>query len=482
MTKSAGTGERSPLSGTRRLVAIASVLAAMAAAVLDAASVNVALPAISSALREAPGRTIWIVIAYQAALVTGLLPAAALGERFGYRSIFMAGLALFIVSAGFALFAPGLGFLIGARIAQGLGAAAIMALGIALLRQTVRPCELGSAIGWNAMTVAVFTAAGPAIGAGLLSLGEWRLLFAGTIPLGIVAILASLALPRVAGASPGLDRTGLMLFLAIVPAFVAAAAFSASGAVSIALAAIGFAIAFYLVRRDSRRASPFLPLDLIRNRSFANAVAASICCFAGQGLGMIALPFVLHARFGASVLETGVWLTPWPLAVLLTTPITTRLLRRVPPSLLCAAGGVCLSAGLGGLALLSADDGLWPHLLFIATGGIGFGLFQTPNNRNMFLAAPVERSASAGGLQGTARLIGQTLGGLIAAFLMSLFPIADAIRAGFGLAALWTLAAGAISWNRRSGEDDATTPGADLAADDVNVRFRHILRQEPPVS
>lgn len=452
---------RPALTGARRRLAIASILAAMAAAVLDSSSVNIALPAIARSLHLAPQQAIWLVTAYQAALVAGLLPLATIGERYGHRRTFILGLILFVGCATVCTFAPNFACLVGARILQGLGAAAIMALGVALLRQTVTPAELGPAIGWNAMTVAFFTAAGPTVGAGLLSLGDWRLVFAGGLPIGLVAICSGFALPRAGGISSALERVSVMLYAAIVTSFVTAAALASSRpAASFGLAALGAAGAMWLVQRDRRRASPFLPLDLLRNTSFSASVAASIWCFIGQGLGLLALPFALHLRLGATALEIGALMTPWPLAVLLTTPFATRLLRRVNSASLCAAGGICLSAGLGGLALIPAEAGILPHLLSIIACGVGFGLFQTPNNRNMFMSAPVERSASAGGLQGTARLAGQTIGGLVITSLLSLFSIPTATQAGFAIAALATFVAGTISLYRHGEE---RLPGGNIS-------------------
>jgi MFS transporter, DHA2 family, multidrug resistance protein len=434
------------LIGARRILAIASVLAAMAAAVLDAASVNVALPSIAQSLRLTPQHVIWVATAYQAALVMGLLPLAAIGERYGYRPTFIAGLSVFVGCGAVCTLAPNFAWLVGARFLQGFGAAAIMALGVALLRQVVKPAELGLAIGWNAMTVAFFTAAGPSLGASIVAMGDWHLLFAASLPLGLAAICGSSALPSVRESSKPFDSASLLLYCATVATFIAAAALANSRlTLSIGCLVCGLAIATTLLHRERVRGFPFLPADLLRNKSFAASIGASIGCFIGQGLGLLALPFALHLRLGTSVLETGVLMTPWPLAVLLITPITARLLGRVSSGRLCAMGGLCLSIGLGGLAIIPLHAGIPPHLMSVIACGLGFGLFQTPNNRNMFLSAPINRSASAGGLQGTARLAGQTIGGLTFTFILGLLPIAAATRTGFAIAALSTLAAGAIS-------------------------------------
>jgi len=139
----------SGLQGPRRSAAIAAVLAAMVLAVLDAAIANVALPSMERSLQVTPGMSVWIITAYQTALVMGLLPCAALGESLGYRRVFMAGVALFTAASALCALSPSLPWLVAARFLQGLGGAAIMALGIALLRLVVPRRQLGAAIGWT---------------------------------------------------------------------------------------------------------------------------------------------------------------------------------------------------------------------------------------------------------------------------------------------------------------------------------------------
>lgn len=451
---SAATLDMGRPSGLRRRLAIAAVLGAMAVAVLDAASTNVALPVIARSFAVAPARAIWVVTAYQAALVMALLPAASLGERFGLRRCFLAGLALFAGAAALAALAPAFPLLVAARFVQGLGAAAIMALGVALLRHSVAADELGDAIGWNALTVALCTAAGPIYGAALLTSGGWPALFAADVPVALLALAAGMALPTTPGRAGLFDPPAMLAYAAIALLLVATIQIRALPLIVTALAA-----AALFVCRERRRDRPFLPLDLLANRSFAGSVLASICCFAGQGAALVALPFFLHQRFGTSPAETGLLMTVWPLAVACTTPVTARLLRKIDAARLCAAGGLALAAGLAALALVRPDSPLL-ILPFTALAGVGFGLFQTPNNRTMFLAAPPERSAAAGGLQGTARLAGQTLGALAMGLFFVTWPVAPAARAGFAFAALATLAAALVSLLRQRESATATPRSA----------------------
>ncbi len=451
----------SGLPGWHRSIAIACVLAAMALVVIDAAIVNVALPTLAKSLRVTPADAVLTVTAYQMALVMALLPAAALGESLGLRRIFTAGITVFVLASLLCAAASSLSWLVAARFLQGLGGAAIMALGVPLLRFTVPAGQFGAAIGWNALTVALCAAAGPTLGALILSATSWPWLFALNIPLGIMALVATRALPLVAGTARRIDwvSAGLAM-LAVAALVIGAELIPAWPAISAALFLVAVVALPILVRRETPKVAPLVPLDLLRDGSFRISVAASICCFAGQASAMVALPFYLQHSLGQTPMSAGLYMTPWPLAVAVAAPITSRLAKRVSTAWLCAAGGVLLALGLAAAALwpLAADP--LPLAAFTMLCGLGFGLFQVPNNQNMFLAAPRQRSAAAGGMQGTARLTGQTAGAVTMTLLLSLTPAETAPRLGLGIAALLALMAGIVSLLRV--QSSGTTPSFDL--------------------
>ncbi|MDQ2778591.1 MAG: MFS transporter, partial [Pseudomonadota bacterium] len=161
------------------------------------------------------------------------------------------------------------------------------------------------------------------------------------------------------------------------------------------------------------------PLDLLRNPVFALSICASICAFGAYMLTFISLPFHFENALGRSVIETGLLMTPWPLALGVTAPIAGRLSDRVSAAALGCAGMLLLALGLMLLALLPADASNADIAWRMALGGIGFGLFQSPNNRTMLSAAPRERAGAAGGMLATARLIGMTSGAALAAIMFS---------------------------------------------------------------
>jgi DHA2 family multidrug resistance protein-like MFS transporter len=175
------------------------------------------------------------------------------------------------------------------------------------------------------------------------------------------------------------------------------------------------------------------------------SVIASICCFAGQTAGLVALPFYLQHGLVQSALVTGLYMTPWPLAVAVVAPVAGRLASHISTAWLCVTGGACLATGLLATSVFPLQGHLWPLAILTALCGAGFGLFNVPNNRNMFLAAPYQRSAAAGGMQGTARLIGQTMGAVITTLLFTLASAETAPRIGLAIGAVMTLAAGLAS-------------------------------------
>ncbi|MDO9431275.1 MAG: MFS transporter [Phenylobacterium sp.] len=426
---------------------VLGVLSAMALVVLDAGVANVALPTIGRALDVTPSKSVLVITAYQAGLVMALLPCGALGERFGFRRVFTVGVATFAAASVFCAAAPSLDWLVAARLVQGIGGAAVMALGVALLRLAVPSGRLGEAIGWNALTVAIASAAAPGLGAIILSQASWPWIFAAPLPLAIMALAATRAMPASPGANAPLDPISMALNAGMFALLILSAEIGAGAplfaATSFVFAATCLAV---LVRREGEKHAPMFPLDLLRAKPFRMSVFASVSCFTAQSAGLLALPFYLQHELQLTPLMTGLYLTPWPMSVAATAVVAGRLSDRVSTSTLCVIGGFGLSVGLMGAAVSALLHQPPALVASIVLCGFGFGLFQTPNNRNMFMSAPPERSGAAGGMQGTARVTGQITGALMMTLLFSL-SVVDAPKVGLALAASFALAAGLLSFH-----------------------------------
>ncbi|MSU37019.1 MAG: MFS transporter [Pedosphaera sp.] len=390
-----------------------------------------------------------------------LLPCAALGESLGYRRVFTVGVGLFTVASVLCALSPSLSWLVAARFLQGLGGAAVMALGVALLRVVVPPQRFGAAIGWNVLAVALASAVGPSLGAAILSATDWPWLFAINLPLGVLVLFATCALPDVGGTACRLDLFSVALNAGAFASLVIGAELLPTrpvlGVFLLASAAIELVA---LIRREMPKKVPLIPLDLLREDSFHFSVIASGCCFAGQTAGMVALPYYLQHGLGQGTLMAGLYMTPWPLTVAIAAQFAGRLADRVSPAWLCAIGGVCLATGLGAVALWPLKGNPLPLVPFTMLCGLGFAFFNVANNRNMFLSAPRARSGAAGGMQGTARLFGQTASAVVITLLFTLTSADAAPRIGLGIGAALTLAAGLVSTLRVRPRRSSPTPRA----------------------
>jgi DHA2 family multidrug resistance protein-like MFS transporter len=399
--------------------------------------------------------SIWVITAYQASLVMALLPCAALGESIGYRKVFTIGIALFVGASVLCALSPTLPWLVASRLLQGFGGAAVMSLGVALLRAVVPHDRLGIAIGWNALAVALASAAGPTLGAAILSNAGWQWLFAVNLPLGAIVMLASRALPAVEGTGRRLDLISVALNAGSFGALVIGAeVLPARPTLAVAFVVAAAIALTALVMRERVKESPLIPLDLLANGSLRLSMVASVLCFTAVASALVALPFHLQHELGLSVWVTGLCMTPWPLMVAIAAPVAARLTRHVSTAWLCAAGGVILAIGLAAGAAWPSQRPLPPLIAFIVLCGLGFGLFQVPNNQNMFLSAPRSRSGAAGGMQATARLTGQTIGAILMTLLFTAAPAGAAPRFGLGIASCFALAAGLVSLMRVRGQGD----------------------------
>jgi MFS transporter, DHA2 family, multidrug resistance protein len=411
----------------QRSWAIITIMLGVTMAVIDGAIANVALPTIAKDLNATPSFSVWIVNGYQLAITISLLPLASLGEIIGYRRVYLAGIALFTLASLFCALSHTLLLLTLSRIIQGFGAAGIMSVNAALVRFTHPRHRLGHGIGINALVVAVAAAVGPTLAAGILSVANWPWLFAVNIPFGIVALaIGRRALPHTRRAPHSFDWRGAVLSAVVFGLGIAAIDSAGHGEApyffvsEFLVAAIACAV---LIRREKRAASPLLPVDLLRIPIFSLSICTSVASFCAQMLAFVALPFYLQDRFGYSAVDIGLLITPWPIGVGISAPIAGRLAERYPAGLLGGVGLVIFAGGLVSLAFLPPHPALMNIVWRMAVAGIGFGLFQSPNNRTMIAAAPRERSGGASGMLGVARLLGQTIGAALVALLLAQDPL-----------------------------------------------------------
>lgn len=436
------TGTKPPADGLpvpQRYWAVATMTVALIMAVLDGTVANVALPTIQREFSVDAAQAIWVVNAYQMAVTLSLFPLASLGDIIGYRRVYWGGLALFTLASLVCALSDTLPLLTAARVAQGLGGAGIMSVNMALVRYIYPSASLGRGVGYNAMIVAVTTVAGPSLAAAVLSVASWPWLFAINVPLGLMAlVVAARALPASPASghrfdilSAGLNAVMLGLLILGVKGLGGTEATWITAAELLGAVLAGVV----LVRRELAQETPLFPVDLLRRPIFALSVVTSLCSFASQNIAFVTMPFFFEDVLGRSLTESGLLMTPWPLAVAVIAPISGWLADRYEPSLLSGLGMALFSAGLAALAFLPPDPTGFDIAWRMGLAGFGFGLFQTPNNKVLVSSAPKERSGGASGIQATARLLGQTLGAALVGVMFTLFGKALGAQTALTIAA-----------------------------------------------
>jgi DHA2 family multidrug resistance protein-like MFS transporter len=424
MSKAKADKPGEPIEGLppgRRGMAALALAFGLVLAVLDATMINVGLPSMAESLNESASTVVWVVNAYSLTVAMTLLPMAAIGERIGFKRLFRYGLITFVLAAVASALAPNLPSLLISRIFQGLGGSAIMCLFGALVRHIYPPSLIGRGIGLNALTVAVSSVMGPSIGSFILSIASWHWIFFFSVPMGLLTLLGVRYLPDVAPLKSRFDWQAAMLSMSTIGLFIIGIDYL-MGATwhGVALIAIAGLIGVALVRRSSKQAAPLVPVDLFRIPAMRYALAASASTFAGQMATLVSLPFYLQITLERSQLSVGLLMAGWPAGAAVIALIAGRLSDRYSVALLCAVGAGTMALGLLGVVLMPAsisDAWLFAAMLL---SGVGFGFFQTPNNRVLIGSAPRHRAGALGGLQATTRVFSQTFGAAIVSLVFGL--------------------------------------------------------------
>lgn len=416
--------EKDGLPYPQRIWAVVAIGFALCMSVLDINISTVILPTLAHDFEVSPSVITWIVNGYQLAIVVSLLSFSALGEILGYRKIFLSGIAMFCVTSLVCALSDSFWTLTIARVFQGFSASAITSVNTAQLRLIYPKRQIGRGMGINAMVIAISAAAGPSVASGILSIASWHWLFAINLPLGMIALLLGYRyLPNqkelsgrkfdvVSGIANAITF-GLLIYT--MDGFAHHERYDYLIIQLVILMVVGT----YYIRRQLGQESPLLPLDLLKIPIFRLSILTSVCSFTAQMLAMISLPFFLQNTLGHSEVMTGLLLTPWPLATLIAAPAAGYLVERIHPGILGSIGMGIFCIGLYMLSMLDAESSIVSICLRLALCGIGFGLFQTPNNSTMISSAPKMRSGGASGMMGMARLMGQTFGTTLVALLFS---------------------------------------------------------------
>ncbi len=389
-------------SGRGRWVIAATVLGS-GMAFLDATVVGIALPSIGRDFHGGVGTLQWVVTGYGLTLSAFLLLGGALGDRYGRKRIFSLGIVWFTLASAVCGLAPGAGWLIAARLLQGVGGALLAPASLAIIQASFRSEDRARAIGaWSGLG-GVAGAAGPLVGGYLISVGSWRWVFFINLPVAAVVLVVTARHvpetrdPSAVGRVDGVGAALGVLFLAgLTYGLIEGPTKGWSSPVVVAslLIAALAAPAFLVV--EHLRAHPMLPLDLFRSRQFSGANAVTFAVYGALGGALFLLPVELQLVAGYSPLASGLALLPVTLVMLVLSARSGQISARIGPRLQMTVGPFIVA---GGLALLTraTDTGSYWTQVFPAVLLFAFGLAVTvaPLTSTAMGAAPAEHSGIA---------------------------------------------------------------------------------------
>jgi len=441
------------LAPPRRTWAHVAIGLAIVMSVMDGTIANVALPTFVTALHISPPESIWIVNAYQLSVCMSLLVIGSLGDIYGHDRVFRICLLIFTTASLGCALSHGLFSLACARFVQGIGGAGILGVTNAMLRGIYPAENLTAGIGRNTLVVAVALAAGPSIASLILSIAAWPWLFAVNVPIGVFAlIMASRALPAFPRGRHQFDFASATLSAAVFGLLalgIDAAGHGQSRALAGGELALSASLAVWLIRRQAKRTSPLLPVDLFKLRLFTLSISTTFLASMAQLMAYVAIPFLFH-QIGRSQTSIGLLITPWPVMVGIMAPFAGRLARRFAPQNLASAGLILLAAGLVSLSLLPQGAAVWNITWRMLLCGFGYGLFLPPNATTQIGAVPKPRTGGASTVGATARVLGQAIGAALVAFLLSFAPH-DGASISLDAAATIAILAATVSAARGAG-------------------------------
>ena len=434
----------------------------MLMASLDTSIANVGLPALAAAFGATFQQVQWVVLAYLLSLTGLIVSAGRLGDVMGRKRLLVAGVGLFSAASLLCGLAPSLPVLIAGRALQGLGAALMLALSMALVGETVAKERVGRAMGLLGTTSAIGTSLGPSVGGWLIDGYGWHAIFLLNVPLGIfnVALLLR-TLPKgitASNARSGFDVMGTLLLVSTLSAGALAMTLGRGsfGPLNVGLLAAAAIGAGLFVRNESAAPAPLVRLSMLIERRLSAGLAASSLVATVMMATLVVGPFYLGGAFGLGPASIGLVLAAGPFAAALAGVPAGWIVDRFGDRRVALAALVGLTAGLAALATAPMRFGVPGYLVSIVTVTISYALFQTANNAAVMAGTRADERGVVSGLLGLSRNLGLISGasamGALFAFASGSSDIAAAspraITAGaqatFVCAALIGLAALAI--------------------------------------
>jgi EmrB/QacA subfamily drug resistance transporter len=389
-------------SGRGRWVILAAV-AGSGVAAIDSTVVGIALPTIGRSMHAELGTLQWVVTGYMLTLTAFLLIGGSLGDRLGRARVFSIGVAWFAVASAMCGLAPSAGWLIAARILQGVGAALLTPASLAILQASFRPDDRARAIGaWSGLG-GLATAAGPLLGGYLISVGSWRWVFFINLPVAALVLWITwrhVPESRDPDATEPLDGRGAVLAVvwltALTYAFIEGPTSGWTSAAVVTGLVVGVAglVAFLMAERAA--VAPMLPLPLFRRRQFSGANAVTFVVYGALGGALFLLPVERQVVAGYTPLEAGLTLLPVTIIMLVFSARSGRLATRIGPRLQMSAGPMVVALGLVLLARMPSGGSYATAVLpAVIVFGAGLAITVAPLTSTAMGAAPPEHAGVA---------------------------------------------------------------------------------------
>jgi EmrB/QacA subfamily drug resistance transporter len=442
---------------------------------------NVALPTLAQAFNASFQEVQWIVLAYLLAITTLIVSVGRLGDLTGRRRLLLAGIILFTAASVLCGVAPTLRLLIAARVAQGLGAAVLMALTMAFVGETVPKAKTGSAMGLLGTMSAIGTALGPSLGGVLIAGLGWRAIFLVNVPLGILTFLLAHRYLPVDRRGPKADRArfdnvGTLLLALTLAAYALAMTIGRGsfGPLNIALVSAAVCGAGLFVLAESRAASPLIRLAMFRDTVLSASLAASALVSTVMMATLVVGPFYLSRALGLGAALVGLVLSVGPVVVALTAVPAGRVADRFGAPRIATVGLIGMAAGCLMLSMLPATLGIPGYTASTVVATAGYALFQTANNAAVMTDVSPDQRGLVSGMLNLSRNLGLITGasvlGAVFAFASSTTDVTTAhpeavatgMRITFAVAAALIVAALAVVAGayRRRLRDREPAPGA----------------------
>jgi EmrB/QacA subfamily drug resistance transporter len=434
-------------AGKRWVLGLTSLASFMMA--LDALVITTAFATIRAEFGASVETLQWTVNAFNLTFAVLLLTGAALGDRFGRRKMFAAGIALFVLASAACALAGSAEALIAARAAQGAGAALVMPLAMAILSGAFGREERAKALGIFSGITGFALIIGPAIGGFITEEFGWRWVFWINLPIGVIAIILVLARLRESfGPAAALDIPGLLLValaaLALVWSLLRgnAAGWSSPEVVTTLVVGLVFAIAFVLW--ELRAAAPMVPMRLFASRSFASSLTASLLFYAAMYGVLFLLPQFLQTTLGFGPYGAGLRLLPWTATLFVTAPIAGSVVNKFGERPLVVTGLLMQAIGLGWIAMIATPDTAYAAMVAPAVlAGVGVSMAMPAAQNAILSSVAVSEMGKASGVFNMVRFLGGMFGIAAVVATFSAHGSVDSPRhfsTGFA-AAMW-LAAG----------------------------------------